>query len=238
MFGLNKITPPEYTSPKLNVHSIWDTIQGEGPLAGHRATFVRMAGCNLKCYFCDTDFSGGTPWVHSTLVKKLRLARAELVVITGGEPMAQPITNLICALLDMGKVVQIETAGTCAPPDIISMGMKPNFHVVVSPKTSKVHKDILNMRNLYFKYIIRDVDPRSVYDGLPAGSTQIEGKYKKLARAPRGIPIYVQPCDESGFDQLDEGLTANRDNMDRCIMLVQKFGYIMSLQTHKILEIA
>ena len=41
----------------LEVVDLWQTIQGEGPFAGMRAIFIRLAGCNLQCPFCDTDYT-------------------------------------------------------------------------------------------------------------------------------------------------------------------------------------
>ena len=73
----------------LDVHSIFYTIQGEGPFTGCPAVFVRLAGCNLKCPGCDTDYtSNRTPMTAEQILNKiLELASpATLVVITGGEP--------------------------------------------------------------------------------------------------------------------------------------------------------
>lgn len=57
MFGRNPKLPQEFTDGKvLKVHSIFYTIQGEGPYSGRTAVFIRLSGCNLACSFCDTEF--------------------------------------------------------------------------------------------------------------------------------------------------------------------------------------
>lgn len=92
---------------KLNVVEIFDSIQGEGIDAGRYATFVRLAGCNLSCSFCDTDFSHGRLMSVRDIVKKC----SPNVVITGGEPLAQNIYPLVREFWQTHRV-SLETNGT------------------------------------------------------------------------------------------------------------------------------
>ncbi|HEY6020017.1 MAG TPA: 7-carboxy-7-deazaguanine synthase QueE, partial [Candidatus Paceibacterota bacterium] len=59
MFGQNPVSPIRHDKESFLVKDIFYTIQGEGPYAGRPAVFVRLGGCNLRCAFCDTDFSNG-----------------------------------------------------------------------------------------------------------------------------------------------------------------------------------
>lgn len=244
MFGQNKIIVPNYSKggEYLNVHSTFDTIQGEGPFAGHRAFFIRLAGCNLKCYFCDTDFEEGERVLIKEIVKEAHASLSQLVVITGGEPMAQDIKELVRLLLEYewSMTVQIETSGTCFPSRLCSWRYSSRLHIVISPKTSHVRKELLSFANVYFKYVINARDGVDPDDGLPIHSTQKEGKPKRLYRPPatdvgeeiNQWPIYVAPC----FEYCDEE-EANKRNTDLCINIVKKHGYILSLQQHKIIGV-
>ena len=74
----------------LDVHSIFPTIQGEGPFVGQPAIFIRLAGCNLQCPLCDTEYTEGrirlsVPVIFDAVQEHIRLF-APLIVITGGEP--------------------------------------------------------------------------------------------------------------------------------------------------------
>ena len=97
----------------LDVHSQWNTIQGEGPYAGHQATFIRLAGCTLMCPGCDTDYTSNREKARiRDIVAYCENQSPGLVVITGGEPFRQKLDLLCLMLLAAGKTVQIETNGT------------------------------------------------------------------------------------------------------------------------------
>jgi organic radical activating enzyme len=120
----------------LKVNEMFRSLQGEGLLAGSRATFLRLAGCNLHCRWCDTWFAWnfgdgrekrhGLPTVrHEDEVREreiplvaadlLRLG-ADHVVLTGGEPFLQQGSVIeLLRLLPDGACVEVETAGTIAP---------------------------------------------------------------------------------------------------------------------------
>lgn len=98
------------------VNQIFTSLQGEGPDSGVPATFIRLAGCNVRCKWCDTIYaSKGTEREVEEVARK---ATQDYVVITGGEPLTQPLAleTLIFSLLGKGKRVAIETNGTLLPP--------------------------------------------------------------------------------------------------------------------------
>lgn len=231
MFGKNPVVKPQDgDGSELRVVKIFGTIQGEGPFIGHPAIFIRLHGCNLRCHFCDTEFSGSNDPIMS--IEAIRqCVRAEqakgkyrLAVITGGEPTLQPLHLLIEMLQDLEMQVQVETNGHFWQDCLESC------HVVVSPKTSYVHP--MHLTNWSsFKYIIRSGEP-SADDGLPEMSTQTIGHAKKLFRPPMnaGFAIYLSPMDE--YDE-----TKNARNRKAVCNMAQKYGYIAGVQLHKIMEI-
>ena len=91
----------------LNVVEIFDSIQGEGIDTDKMMTFVRLAGCNLSCAFCDTEFSKGTLMTEKGIVAKCSKA----VVLTGGEPLTQDIYSLARSLWN-DVYLALETNGT------------------------------------------------------------------------------------------------------------------------------
>jgi len=103
---------------QLSVTEIFSSISGEVGLIdqGSRCTFVRFAGCNLRCPWCDAKHSlviGDGAMVHiSSILDKVQRLGHKGVILTGGEPLFQSIEGLVCLLRDRGHVVQIETDGT------------------------------------------------------------------------------------------------------------------------------
>jgi len=235
MFGNNPIRKQNLGNGlTLKVVEVFPTIQGEGPLAGEPAIFVRLAGCNLACYFCDTDFESNAAEVPTEELIDVILdmqgrIKTDLVVITGGEPLLQNIVPFIERLVPTYRV-QIETAGTVwidGLEEIMHAQYGYDITIVCSPKTGKVHPMVQNYCDDW-KYIISAGN--STEDGLPTMSTQQVGKSNKLFRPDKQDRIWVQPCDEHNEEQNDY-------NMERTIQVAMKHGYRVSLQQHKIMGV-
>lgn len=222
----------------VEVVSIFDTIQGEGPFAGEPAVFIRLAGCNLDCRFCDTDYTSNRKVMAP--VEVVHEARRQgmirdLVVITGGEPFRQRLDMLVVALLDEFDSVQIETNGTLSPEALYSEwfesvveveGINPrDITIVCSPKTPVLNKDMVQYVDA-FKYVVQagQIDQS---DGLPLSS--VGPQYGRPAHPP-GFwdgAVYVQPLDENDPE-------VNKRNQDAAVASCMRFGYKLCLQMHKI----
>lgn len=217
MFGKNQILKAEiHSGTSLKIVEIFATIQGEGPFAGTPAIFVRLGGCNLACEFCDTNFDDfKTIKVSDILleVKKLAKNSTKLVVITGGEPLRQPLKKLCDELLANNFKVQIETNGT------LFQDLDDQISIICSPKVSnnkyhKIRADLLP-KITAFKFIISKSNT-AYNDVIDLGQEQ----YK--------IPVYLQPMDQYDSNK-------NQENIKLTTKLCQKYGYNLSLQIHKIL---
>ena len=103
--------------PKLRLSEIFDSIQGESHWAGYPCTFLRLAGCNLDCVWCDTRFArepgAGEEWGVEALATEARNRGLPTVEVTGGEPLLQSATPaLLAALVAEGQRVLLETNGS------------------------------------------------------------------------------------------------------------------------------
>jgi len=109
----------------LAVCETFSSIQGESTFAGRPCFFIRLAGCSCACSYCDTEYAKA-PGREHTLSELLQLARQsqlKLVEVTGGEPMEQSETPLLCRrLLNAGFEVLLETNGTI-PLDAVPAGV-------------------------------------------------------------------------------------------------------------------
>jgi 7-carboxy-7-deazaguanine synthase len=100
----------------MQVTEIYSSIQGESSFAGLPCIFVRLTGCNLRCNWCDSEytFTGGIKMsLEQVLAEVRRLAPVKLVEITGGEPMLQQreVIPLMQQLISDGYTVLLETSG-------------------------------------------------------------------------------------------------------------------------------
>lgn len=192
---------------KILVSTIFRSVQGEGPLGGHPAVFIRTAGCNFgakdplgACSWCDTsfEFDKGTPYSVRELLAAVQALSGynsdDILVITGGEPMLQ--YNLI-AFIKLAQphfsTVQLETNGTQAAffVDLDDMESSYNYPtVVVSPKASirahryaELSRTVLdNAACLKFVVTANANDPHHT---VPA--------WAFAENYARKLPIYVSP---------------------------------------------
>jgi 7-carboxy-7-deazaguanine synthase len=100
----------------LYLIEIYKSVQGESSFAGRPCIFVRLAGCNLRCSWCDSEytFKGGYKLTEDEVVAEIeKLAPLRLVEFTGGEPMLQEreLVPLMSRLLTSGYELMIETSG-------------------------------------------------------------------------------------------------------------------------------
>jgi len=100
----------------LYLIEIYKSVQGESSFAGLPCIFVRLAGCNLRCAWCDSEytFTGGTKMSEDEVAAEIgKLAPVKLVEFTGGEPLLQEreVIPLMERLLEAGYELMIETSG-------------------------------------------------------------------------------------------------------------------------------
>lgn len=218
--------------PTLEVHSIFSTIQGEGPFCGRPAVFVRLAGCNLQCPGCDTEYTNGRtrmgyPSIYSDIITKLidTNSTANLIVISGGEPFRQKIAPFVDYLIEHDFDVQIETNGSMQIPlELSSMAT-----VVCSPKTAKLHPSAAHRANA-FKYVMQAGNTLAE-DGLPLQALEHRAT-PYIARPPKSFKgkIYLQPMDE-------QDVAINARNTQAVLESAMLFNYTVQIQIHKLLNV-
>jgi len=118
----------------IQLSEVFYSIQGEGTWTGTPAVFIRLAGCNLACAFCDTDYATKLFASVDDVVAMVRDAGGDcpMVVLTGGEPLAQAAAPaLIQALRHDGRRVHVESNGTVFTelPDDVWLCVSPKERV-------------------------------------------------------------------------------------------------------------
>lgn len=94
---------------------IFESLQGEGRNTGRPCVFIRFAGCNLKCPWCDTDVKKRFSVSLEELVREVKGFKAKSVILTGGEPtLVKEMPELVAALKKDGYWIGVETNGTIA----------------------------------------------------------------------------------------------------------------------------
>jgi organic radical activating enzyme len=228
MFGDNPVSKQDLRPDgRLRIKEVFYTIQGEGPYAGSPAVFVRLAGCNLRCWFCDTDFDLDGSDMHDVLplmalVTGVGDGRTDLLVLTGGEPLLQNLVPFIRLAEYAGWQVQIETAGTVWVPEL----EHTHATFVCSPKTSKLNVNI-QRHCKHFKYIVQNGSVDSY--GYPLQATQVGSERCIIVARPDdpASTVWLQPMDEQ--DEMK-----NQENLQAAIRACLKHGHRLSVQIHKI----
>ncbi|MEW6752275.1 MAG: 7-carboxy-7-deazaguanine synthase QueE [Candidatus Latescibacterota bacterium] len=133
----------------LQVNEIFYSIEGEGLRVGQPTTFVRLARCNLRCPFCDTEFDSFTEMEVEEIASQVQRHPAEWVCLTGGEPLGQNVEPLARRLRAAGYRLHVETNGTL-PPDPRLFDLVE--HWTVSPKRFPVVAGFVRITEL--KYVV------------------------------------------------------------------------------------
>lgn len=190
------------------VNEIFYSVQGEGRWAGRAAVFVRLSGCNLRCPFCDTDFSAYQEMEAEEIAEEaLRLGgECRFIVITGGEPTLQVDERLTALLHRHGFFISMETNGTRPVPVGIDW-------VTCSPKTSFVNNGTVSLTEAQ--------EVKVVFDGIhEPNAFGIQAEY-----------YYVQPCDVGDEER-------NAEIIRQTVAFVEAHPtWQLSLQIHKILNV-
>ncbi len=152
----------------LPVYEIFRSIQGEGPFSGSPAVFLRLAFCNLKCVWCDTEYA----WKGDVVYKRMDLKEIEEeilkyninhLVVTGGEPLLweEKFYPLIESLLNKGFIIEVETNGTIRSdlPDDIYFNISPKLSNSGEEFERRIKIDVLREFNKrersIFKFVIQ-----------------------------------------------------------------------------------
>ncbi|HNW82446.1 MAG TPA: 4Fe-4S cluster-binding domain-containing protein [bacterium] len=207
----------------MKVHSIFDSLQGEGYFQGFPTKFVRLYGCNLQCGYCDAQIavSGGVfqEMPVSFLAEEINESRLNDICITGGEPFCQKKDLVILLGQIKSKRISIETNGSFDVSEIANEFKDVHFSIDwKTPSSGNTDFDIRNIEYLkngkgWLKFVVSDEkDLMFVTDKL------------KLLE---NIEVFVSPVFENG---------------DGWFRIAQKFvlknhGLRFQLQLHKILGI-
>ncbi|MGZ5454763.1 MAG: 7-carboxy-7-deazaguanine synthase QueE [Candidatus Aminicenantales bacterium] len=201
--------------PTLKTIEIFASVQGEGLRQGEPTIFVRLAGCNLRCGFCDTKkaWRGGREISVEKIAEKVLRLRTEYpttwVCLTGGEPLAQDVRPLLLRLHAEGFRVQIETNGTFPPAPLA------DWHSV-SPKPPDyaVHPGFRKRAREVKLVVCRTLD--------------LDGIRTVRAAFPQTVPVILQPQSNTRWSiEKAAGLLedASRTGLE---------GIRLSVQLHKI----
>ncbi len=198
------------------IREIFSSIQGEGVRVGQRMTFIRFLGCNLSCNYCDVPecqkkegpFYYLKKFFDNPVDVKFLLDKIaeEIVVLTGGEPLLQPLflSEITEELRRMNKIVYLETNGTL--PGAFEMVSK-NIDIVAldfkiptatgRPGMWKKHEEFLKLANnkeVFVKMVINE-------NFIPRELEQVISIIDKIDKK---IPLVIQPVYGSKIPQLLE----------------------------------
>ena len=191
------------------INDIFYSLQGEGHNTGRAAVFVRFAGCNLRCSFCDTEFDTFSEMSDEEILAAISQYPARFVVLTGGEPTLQVDEAFVELLHQHGYEVAMESNGTRPAPQNLDW-------LTVSPKEVKGKREDVRGKRLADELKV-------VFDETTAPESYLFPFTSSL------FPLlYLQPCD-TGDAARNEAIVA------RCVEYIKEHPWWrLSLQTHKL----
>jgi organic radical activating enzyme len=201
----------------MKVNEIFYSLQGEGVYTGTAAVFLRLSGCNMQCWFCDTKgHEQGTEMTEEEIAERVSQYPARHIVITGGEPTMQLNARLTRLLHEKGFYIQIETNGALPLKD----GTEVDW-ITCSPKGNEIKiQRIDELKLLFIKEYLE--------------------KYKEVKASQRCL----QPLDEGGQEvqtlasQAGSSRFASSRGVQEVISYIKEHPqWRLSLQTHKLINI-
>lgn len=189
---------------------IFESLQGEGRNTGRPCVFVRFAGCNLACPWCDTDCTEKFSASLDELVGEIMSFRAKTVVFTGGEPtLVKGMAELVAALKEKGYYIAVETNGLKSPDWLQFVD-----YVACSPKAE--------YSSLYeSEDALKEADEVRVV----ASSESVASFCRFISNRISATDYYISPCDRDG--EIDFATAKS--------VLATLDGWSLSVQLHKIL---
>lgn len=200
------------------INNIFYSLQGEGRNTGRAAVFIRFAGCNLRCSFCDTEFESYREMGNEEVLAEVEafVPRTSplrpLIVLTGGEPTLQVDEAFVDFLHQHGYEVAMESNGTRPAPKNIDW-------LTVSPKVSR--GEMYEVRGARLPDEIK-----IVFDENTNPETILS------PHTTHHSPLmYLQPCD-TGDSERNKAIT------QACVEYIKAHPqWRLSLQTHKLIDI-
>ena len=201
----------------MRVNNIFYSLQGEGRNTGRAAVFIRLAGCNLRCSFCDTEFESYREMSNEEIMAEVEALSPQpsaikpLIVLTGGEPTLQVDEAFVDFLHQHGYEVSMESNGTRPAPQNLDW-------LTVSPKSRGTRYEVQGKRVPDEIKLVFDehTDPEAI---LPSETSN---------HSPL---LYLQPCD-TGDAQRNKVIT------QACVDYIKQHPqWRLSLQTHKLIDI-
>lgn len=219
----------------MKVSEIFYSIQGEGILAGVPSVFIRLAGCPLRCRWCDTKYAqektGAKDITLDDIIAAVQKWPTRFVVVTGGEPMVCPdLVPLIRLLHACSKHITIETAGIVFVPnlpcDLMSISPKLANSLPDDPTASQMHDKIRfnysALRKLISHY---NYQLKFVVDS-PVDIEDIKKTVKQLGQIPTE-KVMLMPQAASRKDLIDK--------FSMVASLCKETGFALSMRLHVML---
>ena len=201
---------------EFRIVEIFESLQGEGYNTGMPAIFIRFAGCNLNCVWCDTNFRQYTRFTLEQLLTKVKQYTSKNIIITGGEPtMVKALPELLLPLKQAGYYIAIESNGLGKVDPLIDyIALSPKFcyqaryQKIAQPTASEVrivaenHADFLP----FCQYIEQNIQAKR---------------------------YYLSPCEKNGeFNMFETIELLGKINQNR-----NNNKWLLSIQTHKFANI-
>jgi len=200
----------------MKVSEVFYSLQGEGARAGEPSVFVRLAGCNLTCGFCDTEFQSGKEMTPMELEEACYQAKRVMgirslwgqkwIVWTGGEPALQLSDEVVRFFKEKGWRQAIETNGSKPVPAGLDW-------VAVSPKVAE----------------------HVLAKNFPQGVDEL--RYVRHTGQP-GVPEPAVAAKRKFLSPMFNGNEPDRENVRHCVQLcLENPEWSLSLQLHKLIGV-